>query len=170
MNSVLTSVIATVGTRLNLVLEGADSQQGQPELLTLVEEARQEWDAAQAYKQAPFSIVRRYDKTCGRISFSEGEWTVQSLLEHLNVNTVLAGLFVLAIAIIVTRALVVPAKFALRAGLMVLSGAFLLLAFNIALQVVDVFVPINPFTVLLTGYLGPPGLLALLFIQFFLAF
>ncbi|MBT9176928.1 MAG: hypothetical protein DDT20_01253 [Firmicutes bacterium] len=95
---------------------------------------------------------------------------MQSLLEQLNINTVLAGLFVLAIAIVVTRALVVPAKFALRAGLMVLSGACLLLAFDIALQVVDVFVPINPLTVLLTGYLGPPGLLALLFIQFFLAF
>ncbi|MBT9176927.1 MAG: hypothetical protein DDT20_01252 [Firmicutes bacterium] len=46
MNSVLASVIATVGTRLSLVLEGVDSQQEQPELLTLVEEARQEWEAA----------------------------------------------------------------------------------------------------------------------------
>ncbi len=95
---------------------------------------------------------------------------MQSLLEHINVNTVLAGLFVLAIAVVVTKALVVPAKLTLRVGLMVLSGASMLLVFNIALQVVDVFVPINPFTVLLTGYLGPPGLLALFLIQFFLAF
>lgn len=57
-----------------------------------------------------------------------------------------------------------------RVGLITVSGVLLLFVSNIALQVVDVFVPINPFTVLLTGYLGPPGLLALFLIQMFLAF
>jgi len=95
---------------------------------------------------------------------------MQGLLEHLNISTALAGLFVLAMVYVLARALVIPAKFALRVGLITVSGALLLLVSNIALQVVDVFVPINPFTVLLTGYLGPPGLLALFLIQLFLAF
>ncbi len=50
MNSVLAGVIATVSTGLNLVLEGADSRQvNPPELLSLVEEAREEWAAARTY-------------------------------------------------------------------------------------------------------------------------
>lgn len=93
---------------------------------------------------------------------------MQGIWEHLSVNTVLAGLFVLALAYVVGRVLVVPAKLAWRVGLMTASGAILLLIFNIAGQLFAVFVPINPFTVLLTGYLGPPGLLALMFIQLFL--
>jgi inhibitor of the pro-sigma K processing machinery len=95
---------------------------------------------------------------------------MQGLLEHLNINTVLAGLFVLAMVYVLARALVIPAKFALRVGVIAVSGALLLLVSNVLLQAVDVFVPINPFTVLLTGYLGPPGLLALYLIQWFLAF
>lgn len=49
MNSVLASVIATVGTRLNLVQEVVESQPGDPELLALVEEARREWEDARGY-------------------------------------------------------------------------------------------------------------------------
>jgi len=49
VNSVLASVIATVGTRLNLVQEVVEGPPGDPELLALVEEARQEWDAARGY-------------------------------------------------------------------------------------------------------------------------
>lgn len=61
MNSVLASVIATVGTRLSLVQEVVESPPGDPELLALVEEARQEWDAARGPdygfgRTAPFCL------------------------------------------------------------------------------------------------------------------
>jgi len=49
MSGVLASVIATVNARLSLVGEAVEGQHAHLEVLALVEQARQEWEAAQGY-------------------------------------------------------------------------------------------------------------------------
>lgn len=93
---------------------------------------------------------------------------MEELLQHVNTSTVIAALFVLALLYLVGRALVGPAKHAWRVALLSAWGIVLIVVANAAGQFFHVSVPINPFTVLLAGYLGPPGLLALVAIQFIL--
>lgn len=88
--------------------------------------------------------------------------------QGLNTNTIVAGLFILALLYFLFRALAGPAKYAWRLFVMSLLGVVIIVATNVLGQFVDTCVPLNPFTVLLVGYLGIPGAAALVVIQLFL--
>ncbi|MBS3874143.1 MAG: pro-sigmaK processing inhibitor BofA family protein [Firmicutes bacterium] len=85
-----------------------------------------------------------------------GEWDA-----FFNINTVIAILFLVVLAYIVGRALLVPVKYLLKLLAMSVWGVVLVLVMNFAGQYFFVAIPFNPFTVLLAGYLGLPWSLIL---------
>lgn len=88
--------------------------------------------------------------------------------QGLNTNTIVAGLFAVALLYFLFRALAGPAKYVWRIFVMSLLGLVLIMITNTLGQLVQASVPLNPFTVLLVGYLGIPGAAALVVIQFLL--
>ncbi|KAF0194091.1 MAG: inhibitor of the pro-sigma K processing machinery [Bacillota bacterium] len=91
------------------------------------------------------------------------------LLEQgFNTNIIIAGLFALTLLYFLFRALVGPAKYVWRIFTMSLLGLIIIVGTNTLGQLVQASVPLNPFTVLLVGYLGVPGAAALIVIQLLL--
>lgn len=85
--------------------------------------------------------------------------------------TIAAYLFGLAMLYVIVRLLLIPARFTVRVLLHAGAGALGLLAFNWLGQhvaVVDLYVPVNPVTALVAGFLGLPGVLALLALRHWL--
>ena len=93
---------------------------------------------------------------------------LELLGQGLNTNTIVAGLFALALLYFLFRALAGPAKYVWRIFVMSLLGLIIILGTNAIGQFVHASVPLNPFTVLLVGYLGIPGAAALVVIQLLL--
>ena len=88
--------------------------------------------------------------------------------QGLNTNSVVAGLFALTLLYFLFRALAGPAKYVWRIFVMSLLGLVIIVATNTLGQFVQASVPLNPFTVLLVGYLGIPGAVALVVVQLLL--
>jgi len=88
--------------------------------------------------------------------------------EGLNINYVVAALFALVLLYFLLRALAGPAKYIWRIAIMGMLGLVIIVITNSIGQFINVTLPINPFTVLLAGYLGVPGAAALVAIQLFL--
>lgn len=88
--------------------------------------------------------------------------------QGLNTNTIVAGLFALALLYFLFRALAGPAKYVWKVFVMSLLGLVIIVATNTVGQFVQASVPLNPFTILLVGYLGIPGVAALVVIQLLL--
>jgi len=76
-----------------------------------------------------------------------------------------AGLFALALLYFLLRALVGPAKYVWRLLVMSILGLVLIVGVNTIGQFANTTLPLNPFTILLAGYLGIPGAAALIVIQ-----
>jgi pro-sigmaK processing inhibitor BofA len=82
--------------------------------------------------------------------------------------TIMAGLFALLLVYILFRALALPLKVAVRALAMACLGLFWVMLFNVLGQFANLSIPLNPLTVIVSGFLGPLGPLALAVMQFIL--
>ncbi|CAA7599859.1 SigmaK-factor processing regulatory BofA [Acididesulfobacillus acetoxydans] len=79
---------------------------------------------------------------------------------------VFLGLFIVLLVLIGRSALKKPGLI-LRLAIHVLGGIVGLWLFDILLSLVGFEIPINPFTIVLVGFLGFPGVLALSALQIF---
>lgn len=85
--------------------------------------------------------------------------------QGITTSTVVAGLFALVLLYLIFRALAGPAKYLWRVFVVSVLGLLLIVGTNAIGQLAQFSVPLNPFTVLLAGYLGIPGAVALILIQ-----
>jgi len=77
---------------------------------------------------------------------------------------VFLGLFVILLALVLRSSLGQPRVF-LKVLIHILGGIVGLWLFNLLLSVIGFDIPINLFTILLVGFLGFPGVLALSVLQ-----
>lgn len=85
--------------------------------------------------------------------------------------TIAAYLFGLIMLYVLVRILLIPARFTARVLLHAGAGALALYILNRLggyWPAVDLYVPINPVTALIAGFLGLPGILALLALRHWL--
>lgn len=84
------------------------------------------------------------------------------------VNVVIAALFMLVVIYIIAQVLLKPIKLVWKVLLNSVIGLILLLVFNYIGSYFSFSLPINFITVLITGFLGIPGLLLLICFQILL--
>lgn len=89
---------------------------------------------------------------------------------HIDVDwtVVIAYAFGVLLLYVVARLLVVPLKFILRLLINAGVGLLLLAVFNLIGEFFDLYLPINPITALVAGFLGIPGIVLLLALQYLL--
>lgn len=90
-------------------------------------------------------------------------------MPNLNLNELLAIVFVGFLFYIVLRVLIAPVKLVLRLLLSALVGAGLLVLFNWVGGFFGLFVGINFVTSFVVGFMGLPGLLMIILLQRMLA-
>ncbi|HHY59918.1 MAG TPA: pro-sigmaK processing inhibitor BofA [Clostridia bacterium] len=76
--------------------------------------------------------------------------------------------FIVFLVYLVSRILLKPLKLALKIVVNSLFGLLLLWGFNFIGAFFDILIPINVVTILITGFLGIPGLIFLIIMQFLL--
>lgn len=76
--------------------------------------------------------------------------------------------FIVFLVYIVSRILLKPIKLVLKILVNSLFGLLLLWGFNFIGAFFDILIPINVVTILLAGFLGIPGLILLIIMQFLL--
>lgn len=84
------------------------------------------------------------------------------------VSTVAAFAIGLILVYIVGRILFIPLRFVVRLLFNAAVGGLLLWVANLLGRYIGVVVPINPITALLAGFLGVPGVVLVLAIQYFI--
>ncbi|MEA1962477.1 MAG: pro-sigmaK processing inhibitor BofA family protein [Bacillota bacterium] len=84
------------------------------------------------------------------------------------VNVIMAALFLLVILFIVAQIMMKPIKLLWKILLNSGIGFVLLLAFNYLGTFFDFSLPVNIITVLITGFMGVPGILLLICFQLLL--
>lgn len=84
------------------------------------------------------------------------------------VNIIMAALFLLVILFIITQIVMRPIKLLWKIILNSTIGLALLLGFNYLGNFYDFNLPINIVTVLITGFMGVPGILLLVCFQLLL--
>jgi inhibitor of the pro-sigma K processing machinery len=87
----------------------------------------------------------------------------------MDTNIVLAFGVGVLLLYLVGRVLVVPLKFFARLLINAVIGGVLLWVLNIFGNLIGLHIPINPVTALAAGFLGIPGVVLLVVLQFILA-
>ena len=78
---------------------------------------------------------------------------------------VFAVVFILFLVLIVTRILVKPLRLLAKLLFNSIVGLLMLLGFNLIGNLFGMMIPVNLVTILLTGFLGVPGLILLIILQ-----
>jgi len=81
------------------------------------------------------------------------------------ISIILAYAFGLILLYVIGYILLVPIKIVLKLIINGIIGGIVLLIINFAGSFINLFIPINPVTALITGFLGVPGILMLLFLR-----
>ncbi|WP_241421919.1 pro-sigmaK processing inhibitor BofA family protein [Candidatus Contubernalis alkaliaceticus] len=89
-------------------------------------------------------------------------------MDALDFNSVMAFAFAALLLYLVARLLLVPFKLIVKLVLNALIGGVLLVFFNLIGSPLGFSVGINIITALVVGFLGIPGLILLIIIQFIL--
>ncbi|MBO8142386.1 MAG: pro-sigmaK processing inhibitor BofA family protein [Firmicutes bacterium] len=84
----------------------------------------------------------------------------------MEVHVVVAYVFGIVLLYLITRVLLVPVRILLRLVYNVLLGAALLVFVNfVGTHVLGIYLPVNPVTALVVGFLGIPGIILLVALQ-----
>lgn len=89
-------------------------------------------------------------------------------MPQIDIFTILAVFLAIGAIYIIGMLLVLPIKIIIKFIINGLIGAVLLFILNIFGSLIGITVAINPITALVAGFLGIPGVLLLLFLQYFL--
>lgn len=89
-------------------------------------------------------------------------------MPQIDIFTILAVFLAIGAIYIIGMLLVLPIKIIIKFIINGLIGAVLLFILNIFGSLIGITVAINPITALIAGFLGIPGVLLLLFLQYFL--
>jgi inhibitor of the pro-sigma K processing machinery len=89
-------------------------------------------------------------------------------MPQIDIFTILAVFIAIGAIYIVGMLLVLPIRIIIKFIVNGLIGAFLLFIINIFGNIFGITVAINPVTALIAGFLGIPGVVLLLFLQYFL--
>ncbi|MGI6558198.1 MAG: pro-sigmaK processing inhibitor BofA family protein [Limnochordia bacterium] len=87
----------------------------------------------------------------------------------MELTVIIAYLFGLMLLYILARLLLIPLRLAIRLLINGAIGGFLLWLVNLLGMFVGVYLPINPITALVAGFLGIPGVILLLVLKYVLA-
>lgn len=88
---------------------------------------------------------------------------------HIDYAAVLAYAFGLLLLYIVGRVLIMPLKIVVKLIYNALIGGVVLLILNFIGGYIGLHIALNPITALLVGFLGVPGVVMLLVLQYILA-
>ncbi|HHW14012.1 MAG TPA: pro-sigmaK processing inhibitor BofA [Firmicutes bacterium] len=86
----------------------------------------------------------------------------------MGLDTAVAFLVGLLLLVLVARVLFIPLRFIVRLLFNAAVGGVLLWVANLLGRYIGVFIPINPITALLAGFLGIPGVVLVVAIQYFI--
>lgn len=87
----------------------------------------------------------------------------------MEVQVVAAYVFGLLLIYLIARVLVLPVRIVLRLVYNALVGALLLAFVNfIGSYIIGIYLPVNPVTALVAGFLGIPGVVLLIALQYLL--
>lgn len=87
----------------------------------------------------------------------------------MDIQVVVAYIFGLVLIYLLARVLMLPVRILLRLVYNALVGALLLALVNfVGSYVIGVYLPINPVTALIAGFLGIPGVVLLIVLQYLL--
>ncbi len=89
-------------------------------------------------------------------------------MPEINLFTILAVFIAIGTIYVIGMLLVLPIRIIIRFIVNGLIGAFLLFIINILGNIIGITVAINPVTALVAGFLGIPGVILLLLLQYFL--
>lgn len=89
-------------------------------------------------------------------------------MPQIDIFTILAVFLAIGAIYIIGMLLVLPIKIIIKFIINGLIGAVLLFILNIFGCLIGITVAINPITALIAGFLGIPGVLLLLFLQYLL--
>ncbi|NLN16976.1 MAG: pro-sigmaK processing inhibitor BofA [Firmicutes bacterium] len=84
----------------------------------------------------------------------------------MELTVIIAYLFGLVLLYILARLLLIPLRLAIRLLINGVIGGFLLWLVNLLGLFVGVYLPINPITALVAGFLGIPGVILLLVLKY----
>ena len=87
----------------------------------------------------------------------------------MELTVIIAYLFGLMLLYILARLLLITLRLAIRLLINGAIGGFLLWLVNLLGMFVGVYLPINPITALVAGFLGIPGVILLLVLKYVLA-
>jgi inhibitor of the pro-sigma K processing machinery len=88
---------------------------------------------------------------------------------HMDYAAVLAYAFGLLLLYVVGRVLIMPLKIVVKLVYNALIGGVVLLILNFIGGYIGLHIALNPITALLVGFLGVPGVVMLLILQYILA-
>lgn len=83
----------------------------------------------------------------------------------MEISIILAYAFGLVLLYVIGYIMLVPIKIILKLMINSIIGGIVLMALNFLGGFVHFYIPINPFTAVITGFLGIPGILMLLFLR-----
>lgn len=83
-----------------------------------------------------------------------------------NINIIIAYAFGLFLLYLIARLLLVPLKILLKLIYNGLIGGVILFLVNLVGGCFGLYIPINPITALVAGFLGVPGVVLLVLLQF----
>jgi len=83
-----------------------------------------------------------------------------------NINIIIAYAFGLFLLYLIARLLLVPLKILLKLVYNGLIGGAILFLVNLVGGYFGLYIPINPITALVAGFLGVPGVILLVLLQF----
>jgi inhibitor of the pro-sigma K processing machinery len=89
--------------------------------------------------------------------------------EQMELTVIIAYLFGLVLLYILARLLLIPLRLAIRLLINGVIGGLLLWLVNLLGMFVGVYLPINPITALVAGFLGIPGVILLLVLRYVMA-
>ncbi|MCK9216484.1 MAG: pro-sigmaK processing inhibitor BofA family protein [Firmicutes bacterium] len=89
-------------------------------------------------------------------------------MPEINLFTILAVFIAIGTIYVIGMLLVLPIRIIIKFIVNGLIGAFLLFIINIFGNIIGITVAINPVTALVAGFLGIPGVVLLLLLQYFL--
>ncbi|MGI6036567.1 MAG: pro-sigmaK processing inhibitor BofA family protein [Limnochordia bacterium] len=87
----------------------------------------------------------------------------------MELTVIIAYLFGLVLLYILARLLLIPLRLAIRLLINGVIGGLLLWLVNLLGMFVGVYLPINPITALVAGFLGIPGVILLLVLRYVMA-
>ncbi|HOE57963.1 MAG TPA: pro-sigmaK processing inhibitor BofA family protein [Bacillota bacterium] len=90
------------------------------------------------------------------------------MLPQIDVFSILAIFLAIGAVYVIGVLLVLPIKIIIRLVINGIIGAFALFAINIFGRFIGLTIGINPITALIAGFLGVPGIILLILLQYFL--